>query len=68
MMNSKKGLSNTDLGLLILRLGVGLLMFLHGYHKLVNGHDFIKSVLSAKGLPEFLWIGCPMETHVTLVT
>ncbi|GAA0892833.1 DoxX family protein [Fulvivirga kasyanovii] len=35
---------NIDLGLLILRLSLGLLMLLHGIAKLVHGIEFIKSV------------------------
>jgi putative oxidoreductase len=59
-MNTNKRITSADLGLLILRLGIGLLMFLHGYHKFVHGHDFIIKVLTEKGLPEFLWVGVPV--------
>lgn len=48
--------TNKDLGLLILRLSVGLLMLLHGIAKL-KGVDFIEGMLSAKGLPAFLAYG-----------
>lgn len=51
---------NTDLGLLILRLALGILMLLHGIGKL-NGLGFIQNVLTEKGLPSFfaygVWIG-----------
>lgn len=57
---------NTDLSLLLLRMG-GFLMFFHGLHKLINGHDFIKQTLSDKGLPEFLWIGVPVSEVVAPV-
>ncbi|NRS90415.1 putative oxidoreductase [Flavobacterium sp. 7E] len=47
---------NTDLGLLILRIAVGLLMLLHGIAKI--GHtSFIEEMLIDKGLPAFLSYG-----------
>lgn len=58
-MNFSNKTSTSDLGLLLLRIGIGTLMLFHGLHKLINGHEFIKSVLNAKGLPDFLWIGVP---------
>lgn len=45
-----------DLGLLILRLGIGILMLLHGIAKL-NGVGFIQGMLSQNGLPGFLAYG-----------
>lgn len=45
-----------DLGLLILRLGVGILMILHGIAKL-NGISFIEGMLAESGLPSFLAYG-----------
>lgn len=53
--------SYNDLALLILRIGTGSLMLFHGMHKAIYGHDYIKSVLSQKGLPEFFWIGVPIS-------
>lgn len=47
---------NKDLSLLILRLGVGVLMLLHGIAKL-KGLDFIEGVLVKNGLPSFLAYG-----------
>lgn len=58
-MNPVKKLTNSDLGLLILRFGTGGLMMFHGIYKMIHGHDFIRTVLQNKGLPEFLWIGVP---------
>lgn len=49
-----------DLGKLLLRLGVGGLMLFHGIHKMVNGFQGIKDLLSANNLPEILWIGVPI--------
>jgi len=51
---------NDDLGKLLSRIGVGGLMLFHGIHKLIHGHDFIRSQLSAAGLPEFLALGVPV--------
>ena len=51
---------NTDLGILFLRLSGGL-MLPHGIKKIVGGHDFVKQLLTDKGLPEILWIGVPVS-------
>lgn len=48
---------NTDTGLLILRLVIGVLMLLHGFGKLGGGLEFIKGMLSQKGLPSFIAYG-----------
>lgn len=48
---------NTDLGLLILRLSLGILMMLHGISKLINGAGFIEDVLVSAGLPSFIAYG-----------
>lgn len=45
-----------DLSLLILRLGVGILLLLHGIAKL-KGIGFIEGMLSNNGLPSFLAYG-----------
>jgi putative oxidoreductase len=47
---------NIDLGLLVLRIAVGLLMLLHGIAKL-EGVSYIEGMLSAKGLPAGLAYG-----------
>jgi putative oxidoreductase len=49
-----------DLGKFLLRLGVGGLMLFHGIHKMINGFQGIKDLLSANNLPEILWIGVPI--------
>ncbi|MFA6832542.1 MAG: DoxX family protein [Bacteroidaceae bacterium] len=46
-----------NLGLLVLRMTIGLLMLLHGFSKLSGGLDFIQSMLESKGLPGFLSYG-----------
>lgn len=48
---------NIDLGLLIFRITLGLLMFMHGFHKLLNGVEPIKGMLTDFGIPEFLAYG-----------
>ena len=59
---------NIDLGLLIFRLTLGILMFMHGFHKLINGVDGIKGMLAGYGLPEFLAYGVHLgETIAALM-
>lgn len=48
---------NTDLGLLILRLSIGILMLLHGVSKLMHGAGFIEDVVTGAGLPSFIAYG-----------
>jgi putative oxidoreductase len=48
---------NIDLGLLILRLSVGILIFLHGIFKLQDGIVSIEGLVTAHGLPSFLAYG-----------
>lgn len=48
---------NIDLGLLILRLSVGVLMLLHGISKLMHGADGIGQMLAASDLPSFIAYG-----------
>lgn len=48
---------NIDLGLLIFRITLGILMFMHGFHKLINGVEPIKGMLAEFGLPSFLAYG-----------
>lgn len=47
---------NTSLGLLILRIALGVLMLLHGIAKIGNT-SFIGGMLTEKGLPSFLSYG-----------
>ncbi|MFT4070372.1 MAG: DoxX family protein [Dysgonamonadaceae bacterium] len=48
---------NTDLGILIIRLTLGLLMLLHGFSKLMHGIGFIEQVVEQAGLPHFISYG-----------
>lgn len=48
---------NTDIGLLILRLAIGVLMLFHGIHKISSGVGGIENMLSDKGIPGFIAYG-----------
>jgi len=48
---------NNDLGLLILRLTIGVLMLFHGIAKIIHGIGGIKGLLLSKGLPQVLGYG-----------
>lgn len=48
---------NVNLGLLILRLSVGVLMLLHGIGKLIHGVGMIEQVVLANGMPVFVTYG-----------
>lgn len=45
---------NEDIGKLILRVSISLLMMFHGYAKLTHGIDGIAAGLTKSGLPEIL--------------
>ena len=48
---------NTDLGVLILRLSVGIMMLLHGVSKLIHGIGPIEAQVIAAGVPAFVAYG-----------
>ncbi len=48
---------NLNLGILVLRLSIGILMLLHGYAKISNGVSFIEGQLEGIGLPGFIAYG-----------
>jgi putative oxidoreductase len=50
-------LRSPDFGLLLLRIGVGGLMLMHGIHKVMNGIEGIKSLTVNAGLPEIYAYG-----------
>ena len=52
-----KLLNNSDLGKLILRSGVGMMMLFHGIAKLNHGVGPLKSMLASAHLPEFFAYG-----------
>ena len=47
-------MKNVDLGLLFLRLGLGICFFMHGFGKILHGVGGVKSILVDAGLPSFL--------------
>ena len=49
--------STEDVGKLILRVLVGGLLVLHGFHKLITGPGEVSSILAAHGVPGFLAYG-----------
>lgn len=50
-------MQNADLGKLILRLTLGILILFHGVNKLIHGIDGLQGMLASHGLPEFLAFG-----------
>ena len=50
-------LHNTDLGILILRLSLGILMLFHGFAKLLNGVEGMAEKFSNTGIPGFIAYG-----------
>jgi putative oxidoreductase len=46
-----------DIGKLVLRLTLGGLLLLHGFHKILNGIEPIRAMLANYHLPEFLAYG-----------
>lgn len=48
---------NTDLGILVLRLSIGILMLMHGVAKLMHGTEGIAGMLEASGMPSFIAYG-----------
>ena len=55
---------NQNLGLLILRIAIGVMMLLHGIAKL-KGLSFIESMLASTGLPTFLAYGVYITEIIT---
>lgn len=48
---------NIDLGILVTRLSIGILMLLHGIFKLQNGIGMIEGMITEAGLPAFIAYG-----------
>lgn len=47
-------MSQPDIGKLLLRVTLGVLMLFHGIDKVVNGVGFIEQLVVGKGLPAFV--------------
>lgn len=50
-------MQNADLGKLVIRVTLGILMLFHGAGKLIGGVGGIQGMLASAGLPEFLAFG-----------
>lgn len=48
---------NNDLGLLIIRLSIGILMLMHGIFKIGHGVGFIEQMIVDMGMPSFFAYG-----------
>ncbi len=46
-----------DLGKLLLRISVGLVLVFHGYNKILNGVEWLKGAVGQIGLPAFVAYG-----------
>lgn len=53
-MSTTNKFQNKDLGLLLQRLSIGLLILFHGVANLTSNYSFIKSLLNGIGIPEFV--------------
>ena len=49
--------TNTDFGILIVRVLVAGLLIFHGIGNILSGYVFIKSMMTQSGLPEFMSYG-----------
>lgn len=50
-------MTTDDFGKLVLRLTLGVLLLLHGVHKILTGIDPIRGMIGAHGLPDYLAFG-----------
>ena len=51
-MNNKDNFwTNSDIGLLIVRIALGGIIFFHGFHKLMHGTDDQFGILASNGIP-----------------
>ena len=49
--------ASADLGKLLLRIALGVLILFHGVHKLLHGLDVVAGAVAAAGLPAFVAYG-----------
>lgn len=47
-------MKNFDLGILFVRLGLGVCLFMHGFAKILHGVGGVKGILAKAGLPEIM--------------
>ena len=53
-------MKNFDLGILFVRLGLGVCLFMHGFAKILHGVGGVKGILAKAGLPEIVAYGSYM--------
>ncbi len=53
-MNTLEKFKNKDIGLLLQRLSIGILILLHGIVNFTSNYSFIKSLLNDIGIPDFV--------------
>ncbi|WP_299435037.1 DoxX family protein [uncultured Maribacter sp.] len=53
-MNALDNFQNKDIGLLLQRLSIGVLILFHGIANLTSNYSFIKSLLNGIGIPELV--------------
>ncbi|MEW7278509.1 DoxX family protein [Aquimarina sp. 2201CG1-2-11] len=53
-MNTLEKFKNKDIGLLLQRLSIGILILLHGIANFTSNYSFIKSLLNDIGIPDFV--------------
>jgi putative oxidoreductase len=63
-MKNEQFLSQPDLGKLLLRIGVGLILFLHGLGRIENGSGGTLSMVANAGLPAWLGYGAHLGEFV----
>src|SRR5512135_1209131 len=54
MANHAAGASSDDIGKLVVRLTVGVMLLFHGYAKLTGNFGFVEGVVAKGGLPHFV--------------
>jgi putative oxidoreductase len=50
-------MNTDDMGKLVLRLTLGVLLLFHGAHKILTGIDPIRAMIGSHGLPDYLAFG-----------
>ena len=53
-MSTLENIQNKDIGLLIQRISIGILILFHGIANLTSNYSFIKNLLNDMGIPEFV--------------
>ncbi|MCK0110243.1 DoxX family protein [Flavobacteriaceae bacterium S0825] len=53
-MSTLENIQKKDIGLLIQRISIGILILFHGIANLTSNYSFIKNLLNGMGIPEFV--------------